>query len=114
MELQQPIYVDGAGFAAAENVIPLCELAKRFEEAGEFEQAVEALHPYWSKLGQRPATENLAPEAKAELLLRTGTLTGWLGSAKQVAGAQDFAKDLISESTTLFRTLGMSEKVAEA
>lgn len=114
MELQQPIYVDEVAFAAAENVIPLCELAKRLEEAGEFDQAVETLRPYWTKLGERPQTENLAPEAKAELLLRAGTLTGWLGSAKQVAGAQELAKDLISESASIFSSLNMVEKAAEA
>jgi hypothetical protein len=114
MELQQTIYVDEAGFAAAENVIPLCELAKRFEEAGEFDQAVETLRPYWTKLGERPVTENLRPEAKAELLLRAGTLTGWLGSAKQVRGSQELAKDLISESASIFSTLNLSEKAAEA
>jgi tetratricopeptide (TPR) repeat protein len=37
-----------------------------------------------------------------------------LGSAKQVAGAQETAKDLISESAAIFEALGMAEKVAEA
>jgi tetratricopeptide (TPR) repeat protein len=56
----------------------------------------------------------LNEEEKAELLLRTGTLTGWLGSAGQVSGAQEVAKDLISESTEIFQVLGKAEKVAEA
>src|SRR5262249_13838799 len=38
----------------------------------------------------------------------------WLGSAKQVPGAQEVAKDLISESSALFEKLELSEKVAEA
>ncbi|HEU4432465.1 MAG TPA: tetratricopeptide repeat protein [Pyrinomonadaceae bacterium] len=41
-------------------------------------------------------------------------LTGWLGSAKQVSGAQEIAKDLLSESAALYDALGMTEKVAEA
>ena len=53
MELQRRIYVEEASYAAAENVIPLCELAKGFEEAGEFEQAVEILQPFWTKLDRR-------------------------------------------------------------
>jgi tetratricopeptide (TPR) repeat protein len=114
MELQRPIYVEEADFAVAENVVPLCELAKRFEEAGEFEQAVEILNPYWSRIGERPNTDDLLPEAKAELLLRSGTLTGWVGSAKQVSGAQELAKDLISESASIFAHLNLSEKAAEA
>jgi tetratricopeptide (TPR) repeat protein len=56
----------------------------------------------------------LSNDTKAELLLRAGTLTGWLGSAKQLGGAQEVAKDLISESASLFETLGNSEKIAES
>ena len=114
MELQRQIFVEPADFPVAENVIPLCEIAKRFEEAGEFDQAFETLRPYWTKLGERPQTENLEPQAKAELLLRAGTLTGWLGSARQVAGAQELAKDLISESASLYSSLNLPEKAAEA
>jgi hypothetical protein len=51
---------------------------------------------------------------KAELLARSGTLTGWLGSAKQIPGAQEVAKDLISESAGIFESIWESEKVAEA
>ena len=98
----------------ASDVLPLCELAKNFEEAGEYERAAETLQPFWPELLVRPDTSGLAPDAKAELLLRSGTLTGWLGSSRQIPGAQEAAKDLISESASLFETLHMSEKVAEA
>lgn len=114
MELQTTVFTDQADFAIEENLIPLCELAKGLEEAGEFEQAVETLRPFWKSLGQRPQTDGLTPEAKAELLLRAGTLTGWLGSGRQVPGAQELAKDLISESAELFDRLGSVEKSAEA
>jgi len=114
MELQTQFVTEQTGFPVAENLIPLCELAKGFEEAGEFDQAVDTLRPFWPRLGERPNTDGLALEAKAELLLRTGTLTGWLGSAKQVAGSQDLAKDLISESASIFGELGLTEKAAEA
>lgn len=100
--------------AIAENLLPLCELAKALEEAGEFEQAAETLRPFWPGLLNRPSTAGLTEEAKAELLLRTGTLTGWLGSAKQISGAQELAKDLISESAAIFENLRTAEKVAEA
>src|SRR5678815_4043027 len=79
-----------------------------------FESASEMLRPFWQELLHRPETIGLAEEAKAELLLRAGTLTGFLGSAKQVAGAQEAAKDLISESAAIFESLGKSEKIAEA
>ena len=78
MELQKPFIVtEDAISRTAEDVLPLCELAKRLEEAGEFEQAFETLRPFWNGIGERPSTDNLSPEAQAELLLRSGTLTGW-------------------------------------
>jgi tetratricopeptide (TPR) repeat protein len=100
--------------AVADDVIPLCELAKNLEEAGEFDQAADILGSFWQGVPNRPVTNGLGEEAKAELLLRSGTLTGWLGSAKQVPGAQEIAKDLISESAAKFERLRISEKVAEA
>src|SRR5215212_11394369 len=114
MELHQSFFANTTDFAVADNVIPLCELAKGLEEAGEFENAQETLFPLWEGLLHRPKTNELSNEAKAELLLRTGSLTGWLGSAKQVAGAQEVAKDLISESAAIFEQLQMTERVAEA
>lgn len=114
MDLQTFVYENPADIGVADNVAPLCELAKALEEAGEFDRAMETLQPFWKGLLHRPETDGLNDEAKAELLLRTGTLTGWIGSAKQVAGAQEVAKDLVSESAAIFETLAMDEKVAEA
>jgi tetratricopeptide (TPR) repeat protein len=113
MDLHTSVYEHVASPATAD-VLPLCELAKNLEEAGEFDQAAETLRPFWKGLLNRPETTGLKQDAKAELILRSGTLTGWLGSAKQVSGAQEVAKDFISESATLFESLGMSEKMAEA
>src|SRR5262245_61338499 len=96
-----------------DTVLSRCEAAKQLEEAGEFQAAREALGDLWQGLGVRPSLDDWPIEAKAELLLRTGTLTGWLGSANQVPGAQESAKDLISESAALFEQQGLNEKVAE-
>lgn len=114
MDLRRSVYEDAIDAPLADDVLPFCQLAKNFEEAGEYEQAAETLSPFWSGLLNRPQLTGLKQEAQAELLLRSGTLTGWLGSVKQVSGAQEVAKDLISESATLFESLGISEKVAEA
>jgi tetratricopeptide (TPR) repeat protein len=114
MELRTSVFENATDFSVADNIIPLCELAKALEEAGEFEEAAETLRPFWLGLPHRPETSGLTDEARAEILLRTGTLTGWLGSTKQVPGAQEVAKDLISESANIFESLGRAEKVAEA
>ncbi|MGB7924032.1 MAG: tetratricopeptide repeat protein [Pyrinomonadaceae bacterium] len=49
----------------------------------------------------------------AELLLQCGTLTGWLGSAKQV-DVQEKAKNLMTEALEIFESLGDQVKVAES
>src|SRR5215813_8714363 len=114
MELHTDVFKNPTENPVADDVIPLCELAKNLEEAGEFESACEMLRPFWRGLLLRPDTTGLADDTKAELLLRAGTLTGFLGSAKQVGGAQEAAKDLISESAAIFESLGKAEKIAEA
>jgi tetratricopeptide (TPR) repeat protein len=114
MELHTAVFKSQTEKPGAEDVIPLCELAKNLEEAGEFESACEMLRPFWQGLLRRPETIGLPDDVKAELLLRAGTLTGFLGSVKQLSGAQEAAKDLISESAAIFESLGKSERIAEA
>ena len=114
MDLQTSIFENHNVVSVIDNALPLCELAWQLEEAGEFERAAETLQPFWKGLPHRPDTDGLSEEATAELLLRTGILTGWLGSAKQIPGSQEIAKDLISESGTLYEALGITEKIAEA
>ena len=114
MDLQTMTFTREAESPSLEDVLPLCELARTLEEAGEFELAQETLRPFWKGVPSRPNTTGLKGEAKAELLLRVGTLTGWLGSAKQEPDSQETAKDLISESATIFECAGLAEKLAEA
>src|SRR5216684_5023280 len=91
-----------------------CRLARQYEQAGEYETASEAMAELWRGVGARPALEGLDAETKALVLLRVGALTGWLGSAGQIAGSQEMAKDLISESLRAFEELGQRNKVGEA
>lgn len=95
-------------------VSQLCEEALRFERAGEYESARESLAHLWSGIGTRPRTDGLPEATSAEVLLRVGALSGWLGSAGQISGAQEFAKDLLGESIRIFESLGDDDKVSEA
>lgn len=90
------------------------ELAGRFTEAGDYDSARAALGEMWPGLGARPDTESLDEYAAAEVLLRAGVLTGWLGSSTQAEGAQESAKDLISEAAAAFERLGEAAKAGEA
>ena len=89
-------------------------LVAELQNCGEYEAACEALGGFWRGIGNRPEVESLSAADQAEVLLRVGTLSGWLGSAGQIPGSQEFAKDLISESLRAFEALGDQEKVAEA
>src|ERR1043166_1147418 len=91
-----------------------CQLAKELEEVGNYEAAREAMGELWSRVGERPVLDGLDEATAAEVLLRVGVLTGWLGSTKQIEGAQEIAKNLISESITRFETLKNTTKIAEA
>lgn len=91
-----------------------CQLAKQLEDLGNYEAAREAISEVWQQVGQRPALGGLDQQTAAEVLLRVGALTGWIGSVKQIEGAQETARNLISESLASFEALQNSEKIAEA
>jgi tetratricopeptide (TPR) repeat protein len=114
MKQQQTLQIETTAPGISERVGILCAQAKQLEEAGKFADARVVLYDFWQRIGDRPRLEGLDAFARADLLLRVGTLSGWLGSAGQIPGAQEIAKDLLSESSTLFDTLSLPEKVAEA
>jgi CheY-like chemotaxis protein len=97
-----------------ERALARCRLAKRYEESGNYEAAREAMGDLWDKVGEQPRLEGLKQSTSAEVLLRVGTLTGWIGSTKQIEGAQETAKNLISQSIGIFESVGDLKKVAEA
>lgn len=91
-----------------------CQLAKQLEEAGNYEAAREAMAELWRGVGHRPVLEGLDQSTAAEVLLRVGVLTGWIGCINQIEGSLETAKDLISESLTIFERLQNVLKTAEA
>jgi tetratricopeptide (TPR) repeat protein len=60
-----------------------------------------------------PSVGSLPPAIAAEVLLRCGTLTRLLGNVRNVAGAQERAKDMFSEAARTFRAHAMPAKVSE-
>jgi tetratricopeptide (TPR) repeat protein len=91
-----------------------CESARQFEESGDYAAACEALGDLWRGVGARPLTEGLDRRTSAEVLLRAGVISGFVGSTRQIGGAQEFAKDLISESAAVFESLADASKLGEA
>ncbi len=97
-----------------EDALRRCTLSNSFLKAGDYEGAVEALEGFWRGAGERPATEGLDPRAAGEVLVQAGRLTSALGGARRIEGAQEAAKNLLSEGAGLFERLGDAPKVAEA
>src|SRR5689334_18963572 len=92
-----------------------CRTALERKDRNEYDAAREAMFPIWDGvIGHRPNTKGYSAAMVAEVLLTTGILTGWLGSRSEIKEADDYARDLITESITLYEALGDSRKVAEA
>ena len=91
-----------------------CELARDFENRGDYEDACEVLSAFWPCIGERPNLAGLERDIAAELLLRAGVVAGFIGSSGQLTDPQETAKNLISESLTLFQSQRYKRKVAEA
>jgi tetratricopeptide (TPR) repeat protein len=106
--------LDTPGLSLNERGRLRCRLARQLEQAGDFEAAREALGELWQGEGARPLLEGLDDETKAEVLLRVGALTGWIGRATQIEGSQEMAKDLIGESARVFERLGKRNRIGEA
>ncbi|HWS89297.1 MAG TPA: hypothetical protein VN282_20150, partial [Pyrinomonadaceae bacterium] len=87
--------LDNPSLTADERATLRAQVAADLIHKGRYEAAREALGELWRGVGERPNVEGLGDRAAAEVLLQAGVLSGWLGRVK---GAQDAAKDLISES----------------
>lgn len=91
-----------------------CEATRELENKGEYEEARRILRDYWSRIGEVPKLAGLEPNTAAELLLRAGVLTGIIGSYRQIPDAQETAKDLITQSHSIFEARQNKKKIAEA
>jgi tetratricopeptide (TPR) repeat protein len=91
-----------------------CQIAGELEHRGQHDAARDALADLWQGIGMRPALEGLTELTAAEVLLRAGTLSSWFASVHQLADAQDTAKDLISESISIFQLHGEPARAAAA
>lgn len=90
-----------------------CEVTRSLENKGEYEEARKVLGDYWPRIGEAPKLAGLEPNTAAELLLRAGVLTGILGAYRQVPDAQETAKDLLTQSQSIFETHQVIKKIAE-
>jgi hypothetical protein len=91
-----------------------CEATRELENRGEYEEARKVLADYWPRIGETPRTTYLEESTAAELLLRAGVITGIIGAQRQIADSQEIAKDLITQSQSIFESRQAIKKIAEA
>jgi len=106
--------LDSPSLTSSERALLRCRVAADCVDKGQYEAAREALGDLWRGVGQRPQVEGLGERVAAEVLLLAGALSGWLGASRHAPGVQADAKDLISESVSLFESLGEAELAAAA
>lgn len=106
--------LENAPLTADDRALLRCRVAADFLNTGRYEDAREALGELWRGIGQRPAVEGLGARTAAEVFLQAGVLSGRLGASRQAKGAQESSKDLISESISLFESLGEKARVSTA
>jgi tetratricopeptide (TPR) repeat protein len=106
--------LDNPSLNSDERILLRCRVAADFTHAGQYEAAREALGELWLGVGERPDVKRLPPVVAAEVLLQCGALAGLLGNARNVAGAQEWAKDLLTEAVRKFRSQGKYQKASEA
>ena len=97
-----------------EEALSRCHDALELKDKEDYEGAQEVMRRLWHAIGERPETSGLHPSVEAEVLLCVGILTGWIGSKIQIKDAQETAKNLITESTIYFESVGDLRKVAAA
>ena len=105
--------LDTSHLPANAKALLLCERALELKDRGEFNAAREVMRPLWKEFGARPDTKGLGPNATAELLLCAGILTSWIGGQNQIAEADDWARDLLTESIRFYEAAGDLKKVAQ-
>lgn len=100
--------------SANEKALVRCQIALELKDRGDYKGAQEAMFPLWPRVGERPEVVGLHASVSAEVLLCVGILTRWIGSKNRVEGAQETAKDLLTESITAYELAGDVMKVAAA
>src|ERR1044072_7181301 len=106
--------LDTSHLTANEKAELKCRTALELKDRGEYQTARDVMFPLWKGIGSRTDVQGLDADVVPRVLLCVGILAGWLGSVSGIKNADDYARDLITESITLYEALGDSRKVAEA
>jgi tetratricopeptide (TPR) repeat protein len=104
--------LDNPVLTADERARLRCQAAAELFYKGQYEAARDALGDLWQGTAQRPNVAGLTEGTTAEVLHQAGALSGLMGASQHAKGAQDAAKDLLSESASLFERVGEATQAA--
>jgi signal transduction histidine kinase/ActR/RegA family two-component response regulator len=105
--------IQSAALRESEAVFASCTIAREKIQIGDYDGGCSVLRQWW-KVGEYPIQQGLSLRAAAELLLTAGALSDSVSRAKQVAGGQMLAQELLSGAIALFEHLGETTKAVEA
>jgi AraC-like DNA-binding protein len=97
----------------SDEIYEIIQSAKQHESVGRYDDAAKILSEYWKNLNERPDTSELNKAEQAEILLRCGSLAGFIGGCNQKKDAQELAQTLLVEASKIFLLLPDYEKLAE-
>jgi tetratricopeptide (TPR) repeat protein len=89
-----------------------CQKALELKDKADYAGALEVMRPLWDGVGEHPDIEGLHPTVAAEVLLCAGILTGWLGSKDEIKDANEWARDLLTESITYYESFQDALRIA--
>jgi tetratricopeptide (TPR) repeat protein len=85
----------------------------KLERCGKYDEALAELRDIWEDTTTFPKVDDFEPRIAAEIILRCGSLIGFIGHNKQLPNAQEKSKNLLTEAHQRFLDIYDIEKVAE-
>lgn len=85
----------------------------KLERCGRYNEAVQELSEIWEDKSVFPNVENFSKREAAEILLRCGSLIGFLGHNEQIPDSQEKSKNLLTEALERYLNIYDVEKIAE-
>jgi tetratricopeptide (TPR) repeat protein len=85
----------------------------KLERCGKYDEALAELKDIWNDTTTFPNIEEFEPRIAAEIILRCGSIIGFLGHNKQIPNSQEKSKNLLTEARNRFLDIYDVEKIAE-
>lgn len=95
-----------------ERALVRCERALELKDRGDYTGAQSAMGSLWKRIGEHPNTEGLHPSVAAEVLFCAGILTRFIGARDEIKEANEWARDLLTESITYHESVQDAFKIA--